>query len=65
MKPLLSSTFQWNEEFEKSYQNIKNSFTVSVILCYPNVSKTFILDTDASALGLGAVLSQIGPDGNE
>ena len=35
------------------------------ILCYPNYSKPFLLDTDASDSGIGAVLSQLDDDGNE
>jgi hypothetical protein len=36
--------------------------TSSPILIYPCLEKEFILDTDASGTGTGAVLSQIGDD---
>jgi hypothetical protein len=39
--------------------------TSSPILIYPCLEKEFILDTDASGTGTGAVLSQIGDDGRE
>ena len=35
------------------------------ILAFPNFSKPFILDTDASNTGLGGVLSQLDETGNE
>lgn len=35
------------------------------ILDYPDYSKAFILDTDASDVGIGAVLSQIQDNGSE
>ena len=34
-------------------------------MCYPDFDQEFILQTDASDVGLGAVLSQIDNSGNE
>ena len=37
----------------------------SPLLAYPTMNQAFILKTDASKVGLGAVLSQIQSDGKE
>ncbi|CAG8700505.1 10640_t:CDS:1, partial [Ambispora gerdemannii] len=39
--------------------------TNAPILLYPDYKKKFILATDASKLGLGAILSQLDPNRNE
>ncbi|GBO14414.1 Retrovirus-related Pol polyprotein from transposon opus [Araneus ventricosus] len=51
------SNFNWTEVCEKSFNNLKQALT-SPILTYPQTDKDFILDTDASNEGIGAVLSQ-------
>ena len=51
--------FQWNAAQEKSFQDLKNALTNAPILAFPNYEVPFVLyTTDASALGLGAVLMQ-------
>jgi hypothetical protein len=50
--------FEWNTEQEHAFQYLKNKLTSQPILQYPDFSKTFILTTDASNTGIGAVLSQ-------
>ena len=49
---------QWGEEQETSFITLKAALTSAPILGYPDFTKPFILETDASFLGLGAVLSQ-------
>jgi len=51
--------FQWNDSCEKAFELIKSRLTESPILAYPTRDDKFILDTDASAYGIGGVLSQI------
>ncbi|GBN88600.1 Retrovirus-related Pol polyprotein from transposon 297 [Araneus ventricosus] len=53
------SNFNWTEECEKSFNSLKQALTSSPILTFPRNDKDFILDTDASNEGIGAVLSQI------
>ena len=38
---------------------LKNALTSGPVLISPDISKTFLLDTDASDVGIGAVLSQM------
>ncbi|GBM09386.1 Retrovirus-related Pol polyprotein from transposon 297 [Araneus ventricosus] len=52
------SNFNWTEECEKSFNSLKQALTSSSILTYPRTDEDFILDTDASNEGIGAVLSQ-------
>jgi hypothetical protein len=56
--------FEWTAEQENAFLNLKAKLTTQPILQYPDFSKEFILTTDASNQGLGAVLSQgeIGKD---
>ena len=39
--------------------------TTAPLLVYPDFSQQFILDTDTSDVGIGAVLSQIDDEGRE
>ena len=67
MKPLSELTspkvkFKWDEKCQNSFENLKQLLVSAPILGYPKDSGTFVLDTDASDVGLGAVLSQIQDD---
>ena len=56
--------FVWNSECEQAFGTLKKYLTEAPILAYPDFSKPFILDTDASDTSIGAVLSQV-HDGKE
>ena len=55
--------FQWSDECARAFATLKEALT-SPILGYPADEGIFVLDTDASGHGLGAVLSQM-QEGNE
>ena len=55
-------TIKWNDDCEKSFQELKQLFNSVTILAYADYSKPFKLCTDASNLGLGAVLYQTDED---
>ena len=57
--------FKWTEECNQAFNTLKMCLTSAPILALPDWSKPFILDTDASDVGIGAVLSQIHQDGSE
>ena len=56
------AVFCWTPGCEEAFQQLKQRLIESPILVYPDFEKDFILETDASALGLGAVLSQRAED---
>jgi hypothetical protein len=57
-------TFEWPTETETAFQSLKEVMCTAPVLGYPRPEGKFILDTDASNMGIGAVLSQV-QDGSE
>ena len=49
----------WTTERATSFAVLKQRLTTAPILVFPDCSKPFVLDTDASHDSIGAVLSQI------
>ena len=56
--------FQWTEECETAFQELKSKLVTAPILRYPQFDKEFILSTDSSDFSIGYVLSQV-HDGKE
>jgi len=48
----------WGEKEQKAFDKLKKLFTSAPILKYPDSTKQFIVETDASNYAVGAVLSQ-------
>jgi hypothetical protein len=63
-KPLSNLTrkripFVWTQVEENAYLEIKNTLLNAPILAYPDFDKNFIITTDASNIGCGAMISQM------
>ena len=56
--------FWWGEPQQSAFEALKEALICAPVLAYPNAKDMFILDTDASGVAIGAVLSQI-QDGEE
>ena len=56
--------WSWDAECERVFGSLKQLLTSAPILIFSHFDHPFILDVDASATGLGAVLSQV-IDGHE
>ena len=50
--------FCWSDGCEEAFERLKMSLTRAPVLAYPHFDREFLLETDASGVGLGAVLSQ-------
>ena len=54
--------FQWSNACQEAFDILKQRLITAPILAYPDPTKKFILDTDASDQGIGSVLSQMHGD---
>lgn len=60
-----NQVFLWSQECENSFRTLKEYLVSAPLLSCPNFDKPFVVQTDASDYGLGAVLSQTDDEGNE
>jgi len=49
--------FFWSPEAQEAVERLKRALAETVTLAYPQPDQTFILDTDASDVAVGAILS--------
>lgn len=57
--------FQWSEGCARAFTQLRSALVEAPVLAYPDPQRPFIVDTDASNVGLGAVLSQEGEQGEQ
>ena len=59
------SKFRWTINHQVAFETLKHKITEAPVLAPPNLSLPFRLTTDASEVGVGAVLTQIDNQGIE
>ena len=57
--------FIWDQAAQTNFETLKAKFTTPPILAYPNMTRPFIIYTDASYSGLGYSLHQLQDDGSD
>ncbi|XP_039453944.1 LOW QUALITY PROTEIN: uncharacterized protein LOC120432803 [Oreochromis aureus] len=55
--------FRWSEDCAVAFDRLRSALVEAPVLAYPDLQLPFVVDTDASNTGVGAVLSQEGPEG--
>ena len=60
-----NNEFLWTASHDQAFNRLKQVFTDSLVLAYPDANRPFIIETDTSKLMVGGVLLQKDENGNE
>ena len=60
-----NAAFHWDKDCQYAFETLRNKLVSAPILEFPDLGRAFILDTDASDTGIGAVLSKVDDNGAE
>ena len=55
----------WTDQHQAAFQALKERLCSAPVLAYPDFNRPFLLQTDASDVGLGAILAQRTANGQE
>jgi hypothetical protein len=61
----MHAEWKWGQTEQNAFDELKKRLSNAPVLRHPDFKRKFILQTDASGYGLGAVLSQVFEDGEE
>ncbi len=64
-KKVTPNRIPWNERCDRAFQELKRHLCSDPILQNPDFAKPFVVQTDASDYGVGAVLSQRDSNGSD
>ena len=56
--------FEWTKDCQQAFYNLKKRFTEELVLQMPNHSRPFQIESDASKVATGAVLTQLDLNGD-
>ena len=57
--------FSWSDQHQHAFHTLKHQLCSAPVLAYPDFDRPFLLQTDASDVGLGAILAQHDGNGQE